>query len=123
MGEKRTRSSRDIVDDPQPAKRRASGDAASAEEENANPDKVEQSPKTITNGEPQTPQQEQTPRVAASPASSISSRQSHGVPTVTRNLLGGDLILSKSNIWTLVYDPVIATIFPSCRIHGANDFL
>lgn len=109
MGVKRTRSSKESLDESRPTKRRASGDVSVQDESNNNGDeKADQSPRTITNGEPQTPQQDAALRVAASPADSVSSRQSHAVPTVTRNLLGGDLVLSKSNIWTLVHDPVIA---------------
>lgn len=72
---------------------------------------AEQLQKSSTNGDPQTPQQDPATRVAASPAESASSRHSHAPPTVTRNLLGGDLILSKSNVWTLVHDPVRKVIY------------
>ncbi|KAJ9293535.1 hypothetical protein DTO271G3_7800 [Paecilomyces variotii] len=111
MGVKRTRSSKESLDDSRPSKRRASDDA-SAQDENNGVEKDNPSPKTVANGEPQTPQQESASRVAASPAdSSVSGRrQSHAVPTVTRNLLGGDLVLSKSNIWTLVHDPATQRI-------------
>ncbi|KAL1850105.1 hypothetical protein Plec18170_007203 [Paecilomyces lecythidis] len=111
MGVKRTRSSKESLDESRPTKRRASGDVSVQDESNNNGDeKADQSPRTITNGEPQTPQQDAALRVAASPADSVSSRQSHAVPTVTRNLLGGDLVLSKSNIWTLVHDPATQKI-------------
>lgn len=106
MGVKRTRSSKESLDESRPTKRRASDDV-SAQDENNGVEKDNPSPKTIVNGEPQTPS-----RVAASPADSVSGRrESHAVPTVTRNLLGGDLVLSKSNIWTLVHDPVINSCY------------
>ncbi|KAJ9211058.1 hypothetical protein DTO166G4_7349 [Paecilomyces variotii] len=105
MGVKRTRSSKESLDESRPTKRRASDDV-SAQDENNGVEKDNPSPKTIVNGEPQTPS-----RVAASPADSVSGRrESHAVPTVTRNLLGGDLVLSKSNIWTLVHDPATQRI-------------
>ncbi|KAL2222478.1 methylmalonate-semialdehyde dehydrogenase [Thermoascus aurantiacus ATCC 26904] len=106
---KRTRSSREPLDEQQKAKRHTSVNSSIPLEQNYQ-ENTEQLQKSCTNGEPQTPQQDPATRVAASPAESTSSRHSHAPPTVTRNLLGGDLVLSKSNVWTLVHDPATQRI-------------
>lgn len=102
------------MDEQQKAKRHTSVNSSIPLEQNYQ-ENTEQLQKSCTNGEPQTPQQDPATRVAASPAESTSSRHSHAPPTVTRNLLGGDLVLSKSNVWTLVHDPVRQVIFVDGR--------
>ncbi|KAL2001970.1 hypothetical protein VTN02DRAFT_922 [Thermoascus thermophilus] len=96
---KRTRPSREPLDEPPRRKRRASVNSTVSLEQNNSQESVEQV-------------QKQTSSTAGDPPPSASRRPSHAhaPPTVTRNLLGGDLILSKSHVWTLVHDPATQRI-------------